>query len=260
MGWQLLFAGSVPKDCAFPESNEDRLDADPHSRVYVMSDGASESFNSALWSEILVSSAANHPPNSRYGRWLKQAVSSYKQRIPVSELSWSKQAAFDRGSFASILVAELHDSSVTIFAIGDTTAILVEDGNVIHTFPYKEADEFRQRPHLLSTIISRHNSQFFRQALRSLVRKKRVAEESVCTTNWPTQETRRYILICVTDALAEWLMRSDEKSEARLNAVLAVRTNEGLLQLVLDARAVDGMRKDDSSLITLSQEHVTSNT
>jgi hypothetical protein len=259
MSWQLHFAGSVPKDSAFPESNEDKLNISQHDRLYVMSDGASESFNSALWAEVLVESVCFDPPRTRFGQWLKRAISRYEENSDLTNLSWSQQAAFERGSFASLLVVELLRKRISITAIGDTTALLIENGEITKSFPYKDSVEFQQRPHLLSTFVNRHKTPFFRQVLRSLVNQEWYFSETVCNAYWQYPAAADSFVICVTDALGEWLLRRDNKSQGRIAAVLAVRTQEELAQLVTAARAEDGMRKDDSSLITLGDGNADSN-
>jgi len=259
MSWQLHFVGSVPKDSAFPESNEDKLNISNRDDVYVMSDGASESFNSALWAEVLVESVCSDFPRTRFGKWLKQAISRYEQNSDLTNLSWSQQAAFERGSFASLLVVELLRKRIAITAIGDTTALLIENGEVTKSFPYKDSGEFQQRPHLLSTLVNRHKTPFFSQVLRSLVSQEWHFNETVCNAYWQYPAATDSFLICVTDALGEWLLRRDNKSQGRIAAVLAVKTQEDLAQLVAVARAEDGMRKDDSSLITLGNENADSN-
>jgi hypothetical protein len=259
--WHSLFEGTVPKDHAFPESNEDKVRICDDEHLYVMSDGASESYNSALWAEVLVESACSEPPHSQFVRWLKRAIATYEDRSDRKDMSWSQEAAFNRGSFASLLVVELLRDHIKLTSIGDTEALLIKNGKISQAFPYKEAHDFQRRPNLLSTLLSRHNTPYFQQVLRSLVAKKiSCSSQSGCKAWWHYPSSSDSLLLCVTDALAEWLLRKDGSTQARLNKVIAVRNQEDLTRLVEEARREDKMRKDDSSLIILGEEHATSDT
>lgn len=249
--WHALFSGAVPKDSAFPESNEDKLRISDENRLYILSDGASESFNSALWADVLVESASTSLPHSRFTRWLKQATATYEERSDLAGMSWSQEAAFARGSFASLLVVELQSESITLTAIGDTVALMVEHGTISRAFPYTASAHFQQRPHLLSTLRSRHNTLYFQEALRSLVAYKSCVAGTGCKASWPYPASNDSFLICVTDALGEWLLRHDDKSQDRVQAVLGVRNQDGLTRLIEEARRDDGMRRDDSTLIVI---------
>lgn len=257
--WRALFAGSVPKDSAYPESNEDKLRTCDDARLYVVSDGASESFNSQLWAEVLVQHASSGIPRTRFTRWLKQAISQYEERSDLAHLSWSQEAAFARGSFASLLVANFADEHIEIVAIGDTVALLVAKAEVAQSFPYSRSEQFQQRPHLLSTLLSRHSTRYFRELLRSLIDRGRTKESS-CRVCWQYPPSPESVVICVTDALGEWLLRKDERSRDRLKALVDVRTQEDLAALVERARLEDGMRRDDSSLIVIGVDNDTSHT
>lgn len=51
---KIIFAGQVPKDNAYQESCEDIYSISEDQRIAVISDGASESFDSVKWANILV--------------------------------------------------------------------------------------------------------------------------------------------------------------------------------------------------------------
>lgn len=255
--WHALFSGAVPKDSAFPESNEDKLRISDENQLYVLSDGASESFNSALWADVLVESASTSLPHFRFTRWLKEAIATYEERSDLERMSWSQEAAFARGSFASLLVVELQGEGITLTAIGDTVAMLVENGTISRAFPYTYSAEFQQRPHLLSTLRSRHITPYFQEALRSLVADKSRVAGTGCKECWPYPASDDSFLICVTDALGEWLLRHDDKAQDRLHAVLDVRNQDDLTRLIEEARRDDGMRRDDSTLIIIGEGYGT---
>jgi hypothetical protein len=256
--WRSIFEGSVPKDSTYPESNEDKLACYDDNRVYAMSDGASESYNSKLWAEILVKQADSSVLRRPFTRWLKKAIAQYDQQSDLVNLSWSQEAAFARGSFASLLVVELNDHRIKVIAIGDTVVMLVTNNRIQKSFPYEDSEQFRQRPHLLSTLRSRHSTQYFRDALRSLIAPTR--SQSGCSACWNYPLSSDWILICATDAIGEWLLRKDDQANDRLRRILGVRTQENFTELVEIARLEDRMRRDDSSLILIGEADGTSHT
>src|SRR2546423_200297 len=126
-----LFTGTVPKHSAFPEANEDKLRTCDDRQVYVLSDGASESYNSLLWAEVVVDSWFRGPPLRSLLRWVRNAIQQYESRSDRAKMSWSQEAAFERGSFASLLsVHWSRESSLRVSAVGDSIALLVADGQI----------------------------------------------------------------------------------------------------------------------------------
>src|SRR5215469_16029789 len=78
-----------------------------HKGIWALSDGASISFDSASWSQILVRRYCREPHFSE--DWLAHAISQFSALYNRDELPWMKQAAFDKGSFASFLGVQLHN-------------------------------------------------------------------------------------------------------------------------------------------------------
>src|SRR6266700_580090 len=131
------------------QRNEDSF---VHSRkdVFAISDGASVSFDSAAWSRILVRRFAQNPNFSK--EWLGAAISEFRELYDRDTLPWMKQAAFDKGSFASLLgVRFFDDDRIQLMAIGDSLAVLCDGNEIRDTFPYEQASQFDQRPQLLCT-------------------------------------------------------------------------------------------------------------
>src|SRR5579872_5977396 len=82
------------------EANEDAWQHS-HRGAGAVSDGASVSFDSASWSHLLARRYAQHPDFD--AAWLEQAMAAYAKVHDRDGLPWMQQAAFDRGSFASLL-------------------------------------------------------------------------------------------------------------------------------------------------------------
>jgi hypothetical protein len=246
-----LFKGTVPKHAEFPEANEDRLCACDRRQVYVLSDGASESYNSALWAELIVDAWAAAPPGRRVVRWLRKAMAEYDARSDTAKMSWSQQAAFERGSFASLLALSWDDeSNLRATAVGDSVVLVVTDSQLHWSFPYTTAEQFRARPELLSTVPKHNLTPFLRAGRRAIKDHK---PGGPCHAVVPLTPRDGASILCVTDALGAWLLSgSDDRSE-RLRRILSVTSENALLALVEEERAAGRMRRDDTTLLTLRE-------
>src|SRR5690349_5775286 len=97
----VAFQGSIPKDEQYPGENEDVLRGNTRLNRLALSDGASESFDSKTWAGILAARQVNDAVLTP--TWVDAAVGLYWEHYPPETLSWSKLAAFERGSFATLL-------------------------------------------------------------------------------------------------------------------------------------------------------------
>ncbi|MCS6471792.1 MULTISPECIES: hypothetical protein [Burkholderiaceae] len=237
------FAGSVPKEPGSPEANEDALAIPDGSNRFALSDGASDSFNSRLWAKLLANRFVDDPGISP--AWVDLALADYEAAHDFSSMSWSKQAAFERGSFATLLggeyLAEHH--AVELLAVGDSVALLINEDQLVSAWPFDDPERFQERPSLLSTI-QRHNgfldaSDFWTRHGTTLHLGKLTAPR----------------LLCMTDALGEWALRSSTRDNGDgLRELASLRSAEQLAELVLRERATKRMRVDDSTLLVLSFE------
>jgi hypothetical protein len=245
-----LFKGSVPKHLEFPEANEDELRACDSEQLYVLSDGASESYNSSLWAKVLVEAWFRSQPRRNVLRWLRNAIQQYDCRSDTASMSWSQEAAFQRGSFASLLALHwTQDSDLRVTAVGDSIVVLVTDNQVTWSFPYKTAVQFQDRPHLLSTILRRNFGPFFVDAAQAI---RANDPEGPCHANVPWRSSKEDRLLCVTDALGEWLLRDGDDQFDRMRRVLSVTCEDELVTLVEQERAAGAMRRDDTTLLILN--------
>lgn len=236
---QIIFTAQVPKDVQHPDSNEDAYEIAPDGSIAAVSDGASESFDSKSWSAILVHAFCNQP--KIHVDWILKALENYDESHDVTALSWSKKAAFDRGSFATLLGIEYSKtpSTIRVLAIGDSVAILVEDGTAIDSYPYTSHVEFQQRPQLLCTKTTKN--EFTREP----------DFYSRHTISWiASPEKTRYVFL-MTDALAEWALRLNAEGTPPWATLLSLGTGPDLVSLVLAERDARRMRVDDVTLIAI---------
>ena len=225
---RVLHRWTMGKQVGEPHLNEDAIAYSNVKGVYAVSDGASESFASRRWARILVARYVQRTVIDE--AWLAHAIGVYHADFDRATMSWSAQAAFDRGSFATLLGLRFGSNGVSILGIGDSLAVL-DDGAEIHaTFPYSEPEQFRANPLLLSTIPDRN------AAILS----------GDFTTSWRLDGRSR--LFCMTDAIGAWLLSDRPERMARLRAL---QTRAEFVTLVEDARADGTMRRDDTSLLVI---------
>jgi hypothetical protein len=216
------------KQAAEPQLNEDAFKYSNVSGICAVSDGASESFASGLWSRILVSRFVQRPALDK--AWLARAIAAYNAAFDRANMSWSAQAAFDRGSYATLLGLRIDPSGVSILGIGDSLAVLDDGAEICTTFPYVEPEQFRANPLLLSTIHERN------EAILS----------GDLTARWILNSA--HTLYCMTDAIGAWLLSNRPERMARLRAL---RSRAEFVALVEAARADGTMRRDDTTLIVI---------
>lgn len=239
---KVLFEATVAKDSKYPDSVEDvfSISKKRNSLRIALSDGASESFDSKEWAKILVSCVLEVPQFN--GQSLDKALEKYKQIYDLSDMSWSKRNAFDRGSFATLLGVNISKKKkeLTLFAVGDSVAVLLQPNGRVETYPYTQSSEFRRRPELFSTVVQ-HNAFFYSDNAPSRFRK-----------TYKNLIKKGTVLMCMTDAIAEWAFNSADLGIPVWSNLASIRQRDKLEDLVSKKRNSGEMRRDDSTLLIVS--------
>lgn len=231
---QLLRAFSTPK--TNDAVNEDRWRVSEDGTTWAISDGASVSYDSGPWAELLVDRFIEQPLID--GQWLSDAVVRYGADYDRESMEWMQQAAFDRGSFATLLggIAPAGDRPARFFAVGDSICAVLDRREVVLTFPYVRADEFDHPPKLFSTNPL-ENRQFDEKALAE-------CWLEVDLSQWSAPQ-----FMLMTDALGRWLL--DEPNGDRVSALLKVSTDLAFADLVSRERSAGRLRRDDTTLMVI---------
>jgi hypothetical protein len=236
---KVLFKGQTPKDFNFPDENEDVYELAPDSSKVIISDGASESYDSKTWACLLVSNSIKLVEIS--GDWLSGIIADYEAKFDLATLPWSKQAAFARGSFATLLVVEnLIENEINLFCVGDSLAVLVNNSEFVKSFPYFLSEEFKQRPELISTNSSLNT---FLESPDFISKRK---------ITWSIEEMTDPVVLCMTDALGQWALRKQEEGNPVWRKLCEIQNDTELNELVVAERLEKNMRVDDTTLIRLS--------
>jgi hypothetical protein len=234
---RLLFQESCHKDLSENDVNEDRWAFSGSRGTLALCDGASESYDSSVWAQILSDKFVLDPTVTP--EWLTDAVAEYVSRHDFDAMSWSQQASYKRGTFSTLLGVR-HDATrgtVDVLAVGDSLAVLADGCAVVSYWPYSEPQRFSEHPTLLATLAE-HNG--FVSEVASFA--TRVARFDLGTLETPR-------LLCVTDALGEWLLRQSQHGGDGLARLLAISSAEELEDLVVRERQGGRMKIDDSTLI-----------
>ena len=234
---QIVFKGVVPKELEYPDSNEDAYSIE--NNVIAISDGASESFDAKNWAQILVRKFVDISQFKE--SWLVGAIEEYSSLYKREDLSWSKQASFDRGSFATFLGIEFHEgsNSVEVLAIGDSLAVLISNGYFNRSYPYTSAEEFDQDPTLIST--NHFLNDFINQQDFFLTH----------SVTWNLQSLYHTHLLCMTDALGQWFLRTYPSDPTVLESLLSIRKEGEMKEFIFALRKNKAIRTDDTTLIII---------
>src|SRR5262245_48195361 len=109
---RLLAKVTVSKEDGDPQFNEDFCAWRAAKHTWAVSDGASESFAAKRWARILALSFVDYPYVDK--DWLAEASRRYSLSFNTAEMTWNKAAAFERGSFATLLGVVWHPKQRTI--------------------------------------------------------------------------------------------------------------------------------------------------
>lgn len=217
------------------ETNEDAWQHS-HKGAGAVSDGASVSFDSAAWSRLLVRHYAQHPEFD--AAWLDAAIGEYAKLYDRDALPWMQQAAFDRGSFASLLgIRDCGGERIAILAVGDSLAVLCDGDRILATFPYTVPEEFDQRPQLLSTNPAEN---------RFLDEPGRLAQLGC---EWDLGPLEDPAVLCMTDALGRWLIEAKDRKPSPVARLRAIGKPRAFAHFVAGERAAGRLRRDDTTLL-----------
>lgn len=237
---KVVFKGQLPKDTLFSDSNEDSYAISPEAERVAICDGASESYDSKTWAKLLATRYVENPEIT--SSWIDETIADYKSNFNDACLSWSQKAAFTRGSFSTLLGVEycFEKGTIDVLSIGDSIAILLDDKELIDSFPYRNAEEFLQVPELLSTNCE-HNQFVKSPAFLS----------GHCRT-WEITEYASPTLLCMTDAIGEWAIRHAEEGNPKWEILSGIGNITGLEDLISMERQERKIRVDDVTLIKIS--------
>jgi hypothetical protein len=231
---QLDLALSVAKDLERSDLNEDAFDIGTDGNTYALSDGASESYDSKSWARLLVEKFTED--SAFNNEWVVSVQKKYESNVDFQSLSWSKQLAFERGSFATLLGLNHSENFVKIFSIGDSLAVHIRNDFYLDSYPFHDAEQFDSRPELLSTLAHLNtftdDSQFINE------------EHSI---QW--QLEKGDLIYMLTDAVGQWFLREIESEKSSIKVLSEVTNEDDFLSLITTLRSERRVKLDDSTML-----------
>ncbi|RED42027.1 hypothetical protein BJ123_102198 [Rhodopseudomonas thermotolerans] len=231
-------AFSVPKSVRDPNEDSWCSREFPFGSLHAISDGASVSFDPARWSDILARKFVADPFVTH--SWLKEAQLEFSEYFDREAMPWNLQAAYDVGTFASLLGVVVYEPGATVMllAIGDSLGVCYDGSRFVSSFPYQSEEQFKQRPKLLSTNLV--DNDFYLSARSSF-------RESIQL--WQLKDP---VLLLMSDALGEWLLSSDNRD---CFADRVMNYSEADFEEFVEAeRAIGRLRRDDTTLLVIATD------
>jgi hypothetical protein len=216
--------------------NEDRWVVASDGSAFAICDGASVSFDPGPWAAILARRFVEDTEITP--DWICSAALEYNQSRDRDTMPWMLQAAFDRGSFATLLGIEVlnQGQALRIMAIGDSMLAFVDGSQVVRTIPYLVPEEFDASPQLISTNPA-ENRAWDGETIDSCWHQLNIASHEKPT------------LLMMTDALGRWLL--EQPNSDRVEILFGIQDQEAFRQFVEKEREEGRMRRDDTTLLVI---------
>jgi hypothetical protein len=227
---------TVAKDVRIAGENEDRWGCTHDGTICAISDGASVSFDSRRWADILVRHFMHDPLVT--AEWLKRATAEYNEAHDRDTMRWMMQAAFDRGSAATLagVVISQAEQTAEIAVYGDSLAVWADGARFLGSFPYTDPDEFDQSPRLLSTVPEEND--FLNEAGARPFHHTVLFDAARCP-----------VIMLMTDALGRWLL--ERRCRADAVETLISLENDSFLPFVVNERLSGSLKRDDTTLLAV---------
>lgn len=215
--------------------------------LFAVADGATESILSKQWANFLVKRfVRDWTRPDQVEPWLtmtlrawqneKRKYIAWRERAQ-KPIQWYEEPGLEAGAFAALLGLVLtrtpYGFSWHAAACGDCCLALVSDNRVESAFPLQAADDFSNRPFLLSSNAARNG---------------KVMEQLQLGYGSLLSGERMYLM---TDALAAWFLRAAQDNAQPWNILDALRAPDAFYAWVVEKRAARELRNDDVTLIRL---------
>lgn len=232
------------KDGSPPEHNDDAAAADEARGRFAISDGASESGFSRVWSKLLVDQFVAHAagPPGDWAAWLPAAQARWREELQGVDIPWYGEQQFEQGSFATFLGLVLHGSGDKrrrwhAVAVGDSCLFHTRGGELQQCFPLEQSSQFSYTPKLVGS----------RSAIDEIVEKRALSARGIAAAGDS--------LWLMSDALAKWCLSQVEAGqgpwEELASQFLPASTPDSFNSWLDQLRAQRGLHNDDVTLMLI---------
>jgi hypothetical protein len=236
-------------DSEYEDAHASRIAADGRGRPVIraaVADGATEASFAGIWARLLAAAfvdgelrAAVDPTDDDArlytdkldpdalpaiaARW----TAAIDAQTAIQPLAWYAEEKLRDGSFAALIgVVVQPDGTWRARAAGDCCVLHVRAGKLLQSFPITRAEDFDNRPALLSTLPARNHS----------------VTIPACVGTWRKGDT----LLLMSDALAQFALQHPDA----LPKLIKLKP-EAFAPMIARLRAEKLCRNDDMTLIRL---------
>ncbi len=227
----------APKAGNAADEYEDAYAVEPAAHRYAVADGASETSFAKQWAELLVERFVREPPApAGLPEWLAPMQAAWAAANESKATAWYAEEKARDGAFSSLLGVALDGDRWRALAIGDSCLFVVRAGRLERAFPLARADQFNNRPLLLSSVG---------RANRRVWDEVRADEGDL---------RGRDQLLLMTDALAQWFLVETELGRRPWAALARTEAREAFCGFVDYLRHGGALRNDDITLLRVVVE------
>lgn len=230
---------SVQKSGNKEEENEDAYAIGKNGNLIAISDGASDSFSSRIWAQLLSQEFINKPIDFNnkevFLAWLESIQQKWLEKIDWEKLPWFMEEKAKGGDFASLLTLTISEdrNRFISYAIGDSCLFILRENKYL-TFPIEKSNEFNNYPYLISSH-GKNNDHVFRK-IKML----------------DCEIRENDIIIMATDSMAKWILQEYEAG-SDVSTQLTKMDSELFKDFVKGLRRSKELRNDDSTIILIKR-------
>ena len=218
----------APKSGNAASEYEDAYAVKPEALRFAVADGASETSFARQWAELLVEGFVQDAPSpAGLHDFVAPLQAVWAEGQKGKATAWYSERKAADGAFSSLLGVTIEGDRWRAVAVGDSCLF------VLRAFPLERAEQFNNRPSLLSSV-ARANAGVWSQ---------------VATVDGDLQEKDRLLLM--TDALAQWFLVEAERGRRPWAALAKVTTPEQFTAYIDCLRAGGALRNDDVTLVSV---------
>jgi hypothetical protein len=222
----------VPKSGHAASEYEDAYAVEPAALRFAVADGASETSFAKQWAGLLVEQYVHAPAGAEELRdWVAPLQAEWAGAHQGKATAWYAQEKAREGAFSSLLGVAIEQDRWRALAVGDSCLFVVRSGKLAHAFPLERAEQFNNRPLLLSSV-ARANLRVW---------------DDVRSDHGELRD--RDQLLLMTDALAQWFLVEAEMGRRPWAALACVATPVGFAMFVECLGGGGALRNDDVTLV-----------
>jgi Protein phosphatase 2C len=227
-------AWCAPKSGHTAIEYEDAYALEIATQRFAVADGASETSFAKEWAELLVSRFVLQPPRAaELSDWVAPMQATWAGAHLDKPAAWYAEEKARSGAYSSLLGVSLEADRWCALAVGDSCLFVVRAGRLERAFPMERAEQFNQRPVLLSSVA---------RANRDVWADVRSEEGEL---------RDRDQLLLMTDALAHWFLVETELGRRPWAALQRIETAEAFEAFMNLLRGGGALRNDDVTLLRL---------